>query len=160
MKPSIVVFFALASTLIMTGVTYMNGALRAWGGRKLGGKGTVVELSEAIALSQIPFVSWFALWAVVAVWLPFIYGARPPVNGSRSTSLWFYSVLGLGAVLFVWSAVLRKYCILEVQGLTAAEGRIAFWTGMIRFFLLLAAAAVLLVVAPLAVSRILQLVRG
>ena len=160
MKPFVVSFFIVVGTLLMTGVIYMNGALRAWGGRKVGGKATTSELSEALALSGIPFVSYFALWAVVAISIRLIYGDSPPASGSRPAPLWLYPILGLGAVLFVWSEVLRKYCILEVQGFSAAQGRRAFWTGMNRFYLLLAAAAVLLVFAPLAVSRILQLFRG
>jgi hypothetical protein len=157
-KPLFVVLCVVVGTLLMTGVTYTYGALRVWGGRKLGGKAK--ELSEALALSRIPFVSYFALWAVVAISIRLIYGDMLPASGSRPAPLWLYPILGLGAILFVWSEILRKYCILEVQGFSAAQGRTAFWTGMSRFYLLLAAAVVLLAVAPLVVSRILHLFRG
>jgi hypothetical protein len=152
MKPSIVAFGALAGTLVMTATIYMNGALRAWGGKKMGGKGTVSQLSEAIALSQIPFVSWFVLGAAIAIWLRFTYGDRLPVGHVQPAPLWSYLFLGFGAGLLVWSVVLRKYCILEVQGFSAAQGRRAFWIGMNRYLLLLIAVATVLVGASFAVG--------
>jgi hypothetical protein len=155
----IVTFAVVVGTLLMTGVIYMNGALRAWGGRKIGGKATVAELSEALALSQIPFLSWFVLGAIFAICVRFIYGDTPPVGAARPAPLWAYPLLGFGAALFVWSAVLRKNCFLEVQGFSAAQGRRAFWIGMRRYLLLLvllAALVELLPVATVAVGRVFQ----
>ena len=60
--------------MLSTGVIYMNGALRAWGGRKAGGKATVGELSEAIALSAIPIFSWFVLSVAIVLLTRFTYG--------------------------------------------------------------------------------------
>ena len=53
-----------------------------------------------------------------------------------------------------------RYCILEVQGFNAAQGRRAFWIVMKRYLLVLAVAAVLLPLAIIAISRILQVFRG
>ena len=160
MKPMIVTFCVVAGTVLMTGVTYMNGALRAWGGRKVGGKATVGELSEAIALSQVPFVSWFVLSAAVAIWMRFIYGEGLPASHARpAAQLCAYVMLGFGAALLVWSGVLRRSCTLEVQGFTAAQGRSSTWIGMKRYLWLLAAVA-LFPLATLAVSRIIHLIRS
>jgi len=162
MKLLIVTFSVVAGTLLMTGVICMNGALRAWGGRKVGGKASGGELSEAIALSLIPFVSWFVLGAVVAICVRFMYGNGPPVGVAQPAPLWAYPILGLGAALLVWSAVLTRYCILEVQGFSTAQGRRASWIGMKRYLLLLGALAAVLVLLPFAikaVSRVLQLFR-
>jgi hypothetical protein len=157
-KPLIVAFCVVGGTLLMTGVIYLNGALRAWGGRKVGGKATTGELSEALALSMIPFVSWFVLGAVVAISIRLTYGDRLPVKEVQPAPLWLYPFLGLGVALFVWSGVLRRNCILEVQGFGAAQGRRAFWIGMRRYLLILFAVAAL-IVAPTAVSWILQVLR-
>ncbi len=160
MKPLVVTFCFVAGTILSTGVIYMNGALRAWGGRKVGGKATVGELSEAVALSEIPIVSWFVLSAAIVPLMRFIYGDDVPVSDARPAPLWFYLMLGFGAALIVWSGVLMRCCIREVQGFNAAQGRRAFWIGMNRYLLILAAAAVLLPLATIAVSRILHLFRG
>lgn len=159
-KPSVVTFCVVAGTLLMTGVIYMNGALRAWGGRKVGGRATVGELSEAIALSEIPIVSWFVLSAAVLTLMRFTCGNAMAVRDARPAPLWVYLMLGSGAALLVWSGVLMRYCILEVQGFNAAQGRRAFWIGIKRYLLILAAAAVVLPLASAAVSRILRLFRG
>jgi len=158
MKPLIVILTAVVGTLLMVGVIYMSGSLRAWGGKKVGGKATVGEISEALALSMIPFVSWFVLGAVIAISIRIIYGDRLSVKQVQAASLWAHTFLGLGVALFVWSVVLSRNCILEVQSFSAAQGRKAFWIGMRRYFLLLAAVAVLFV-APTAVSWILQVLR-
>jgi len=150
MKPLIVTFGLVGGTLLMAGVIYMNGALRAWGGRKMGGKATASQLSEALALSAIPIVSCWALWALAAVWIRITHGDQLPVNVTQSSPLWTYPIVGLGADLLVWSVVLGKYCILEVQGFSAAQGRWAFWIGLKRYFLLLTAAATVLVGASFA----------
>jgi len=157
-KPLIVAFCVVGGTLLMTGVIYLNSALRAWGGRKVGGKATAGELSEALALSTIPFVSIFVIGAIVATSIRLTYGDRLPVKQVQTASLWLYPFLGLEVALFVWSLVLSRNCILEVQGFSSAQGRRAFWIGMRRYFLLLGAIAALLV-APTAVSWILRVLR-
>jgi hypothetical protein len=157
-KPLIVAFCVVGGTLLMTGVIYLNSALRAWGGRKVGGKATTGELSEALALSAIPFVSIFVIGAIVAISIRLTYGDRLPVKQVQAASLWLYPFLGLEVAFFVWSLVLSRNCILEVQGFSAAQGRRAFWIGMRRYFLLLGAIAALLV-APTAVSWILRVLR-
>jgi hypothetical protein len=155
-KTLIVAGCVVVGTLAMTGVIYLGSALRAWGGRKVGGKATTGQLSEAGALSMIPFVSWFVLGAVLAISVRVTYGDRLPVKEVQPAPLWLYPFLVLGAALFVWSQVLRRNCILEVQGFSAAQGRKAFWIGMRRYLFLLIAVAVLVSVAPIAVRRIMQ----
>jgi len=158
MKPLIVILTAVVGTLLMVGVIYMNGALRAWGGKKVGGKATVGEISEALALSAIPFVSIFVLGALIAISIRLTYGDALPVREVQPQSLIGFTFLALGATLFVWSRVLSRNCILEIQGFGAAQGRRAFSIGMRRYFLLLVAVALLLV-TPAAVSWILQMLR-
>jgi hypothetical protein len=157
MKPLIVALSVIVGTLLMTGVNYMGGALMAWSGRKVGGKATVGEISEALALSMIPFVSFFVVGAVAAISIRLMYGGQVVGDGHQPVPVWTYSLVGLGAVLGVWSWVLRRNCILEVQGFSAAQGRRASWIAMRRYLLLLALAV--LSVAPVAVSRIFQMFR-
>lgn len=156
MKPLIVTFSVVGGTLLMAGVIYMNGALRAWGGRKVGGKATAAELSEALALSQIPIVLCVVLSGLVAILIRFTHGDQLPVKVTQSSRLWTYPIVGIGAALIGWSLVLSRNCILEVQGFSAAQGRRAFRIGMKRYFLLLTAAAAVLVGASFA----LRLFRG
>lgn len=158
-QPLIVSSCVVGGSLLMTGVIYMNGVLMAWGGKKVGGKATVPQLSEALALSAVPWVSSFVLWAVVAICLRLIYGVGLPVGAARSAPLWVYLFLGYGAASLVWSLVLRRNCTLEVQGFSAAQGRRAFWIGMRRYVLLLVVLAALVVLLPLA-SRVLKLFLG
>jgi hypothetical protein len=72
MKPLLASFCLVAGTMLGIGVIYMNAALGAWGGRKVGGRATVGELGEAIALSQVPFDSWFFLSAIIVLVVRFI----------------------------------------------------------------------------------------
>jgi hypothetical protein len=124
-KPLIVAFAVVAGTLLMTSVIYVNGAFSAWSAGRVGGKATVSEVSEAIALSLIPFVSFFALGTTVEIVAISVYGDPPPAK-RQTAPLWAYPILVLGGALLVWSIALRRQCITEVQGLSSPQARRTF----------------------------------
>ena len=160
MKPSIVTLAAVVGTLVWVSVIYMNGVLRAWGGRKVGGSPTTGQISEAIALSMIPFVSWFVLAALLAICVRLTLGHEVTAAENQKAQVWVYLFLSVGVSLFGWSWILTKTCLAEAQGFTTSQLGRANWTSMKRYVLLLVTAAVLLGVLGIVSNQITRLHRG
>ena len=160
MKPLIVTLSLVLASLVMASVIYMNGALRAGGGRKEGGNATAGQISEAIALSMIPFVSWFVLGALLAICIRLTLGHKATAAENQQAQVWVYLFLSVGAALFVWSWILTKTCLAEAQGFTTSQLRRANSMSIKRYLLLLITAAVLLGLLGIVSNQITRLHRG
>jgi hypothetical protein len=152
-RPVAIALVFVVTSVLTVPMFYINALLRSRSGRDLGGRATVWELSAGLAWSTLPWLLYFALGLLIA---PFLTTDPKFIKSHLGLG---YVLLALGPLCLVWGYLLSRSSTLELQGLTAAQGRAAAWksvTLQMRWFFLFAVIALSSLLAITLIARFLR----